>query len=158
MWKLDYKENWAPKNWCFWTVVLEKTLESPFHCKEVLPVHPKGDQSWVFIWRTDVDLLSLSHPHTHTSDFPSHTHLIHTHPCTHTHTPLSHPRTWMINAQAQPRSCWSHTWVLTNPPLKLPPIAGSSGQDEHIHRKSCFLCILTETALKGEMGIQRCQL
>ena len=47
MWELDCEENWAPKNWCFWTVVLEKTLESPFHCKEVLPVHPKGDQSWV---------------------------------------------------------------------------------------------------------------
>ena len=47
MWKLDYKESWAPKNWCFWTVVLEKTLESPLDCKEIQPVHPKGDQSWV---------------------------------------------------------------------------------------------------------------
>ena len=54
MWKLDYKENWAPKNWCFWTVVLEKTLESPLDYKEFQPVHSKGDQSWVFIGRTDV--------------------------------------------------------------------------------------------------------
>ena len=46
MWELDYKESWAPKNWCFWTVVLEKTLESPLDCKEVQQVHPKGDQSW----------------------------------------------------------------------------------------------------------------
>ena len=49
MWDLDYKESWVPKNWCFWIVVLEKTLESPLDCKEVQPVHPKGDQSWVFI-------------------------------------------------------------------------------------------------------------
>ena len=49
MWELDYKENWAPKNWCFWTVVLEKTLESPLDCKEIQPVHPKGNESWVFI-------------------------------------------------------------------------------------------------------------
>ena len=55
MWELDYKESWAPKNWCFWTVVLEKTLESPLDCKELQPVHPKGDQSWVFIGRTDVE-------------------------------------------------------------------------------------------------------
>ena len=53
MWELDCEESWAPKNWCFWTVVLEKTLESPLHCKEIYPVHPKGDQSWVFIGRTD---------------------------------------------------------------------------------------------------------
>ena len=46
MWELDYKESWALKNWCFWTVVLEKTLESPLDCKEIQPVHPKGDQSW----------------------------------------------------------------------------------------------------------------
>ena len=52
MWELDYKESWAPKNWCFWPVVLEKTLESPLDCKEIQPVHPKGDQSWVF---TDVE-------------------------------------------------------------------------------------------------------
>jgi len=55
MWELDYKESWVPKNWCFWTVVLEKTLESPLDCKEIQPVHPKGDQSWVFIWRTDFE-------------------------------------------------------------------------------------------------------
>ena len=52
---LDYKENWAPKNWCFWTVVLEKTLEHTLDCKEIQPVHPKGDQSWLFIGRTDVE-------------------------------------------------------------------------------------------------------
>ena len=46
MWELDYKESWAPKNWCFWTVVLEKTLESLLDCKDIQPVHPKGDQSW----------------------------------------------------------------------------------------------------------------
>ena len=55
MWELYYKESWAPKNWCFWTVVLEKTLESSLDCKEIQPVHPKGDQSWVFIGRTDVE-------------------------------------------------------------------------------------------------------
>ena len=55
MWELDYKEGWAPKNWCFWTVVLEKTLESPLDCKEIQPVHPKGDQSWLFIGRTDAE-------------------------------------------------------------------------------------------------------
>ena len=53
MWELDYKENWALKNWCFWTLVLEKTLESPLDCKEIQPVHPKGNQSWIFIGRTD---------------------------------------------------------------------------------------------------------
>ena len=53
--ELDYKENWALKNWCFWTVVLDKTFESPLDCKEIQPVHPKGDQSWVFIGRTDVE-------------------------------------------------------------------------------------------------------
>ena len=53
MWELDCEESWAPKNWCFWTVVLEKTLESPLDCKEIQPVHPKGDQSWVFIGSTD---------------------------------------------------------------------------------------------------------
>ena len=52
MWELDCEEGWAPKNWCFWTVVLEKTLESPLDCKEIQPVHPKGDQSWVFNGRT----------------------------------------------------------------------------------------------------------
>ena len=55
MWVLDYKENWVPKNWCFWTVVLEKTLGSPLDCKEIQPVHPKGDQSWVFIGGTDIE-------------------------------------------------------------------------------------------------------
>ena len=55
MWELDYKESWALKNWCFWTVVLEKTLESPLDCKEIQPVHSKGDQSWVFIGRSDVE-------------------------------------------------------------------------------------------------------
>ena len=55
MWELDYKESWVLKNWCFWTVVLEKTLESPLDCKENQPVHRKGDQSWVFIGRTDVE-------------------------------------------------------------------------------------------------------
>ena len=55
MWELDYKESWALKNWCFWTVVLEKTLESPLDCKEIQPVHPKGNQSWVSIERTDVE-------------------------------------------------------------------------------------------------------
>ena len=64
MWQLDYKESWALKNWCFWTVVLEKTLESPLDCKEIQPVHPKGDHwkmkvfqwtSWVFIGRTDAE-------------------------------------------------------------------------------------------------------
>ena len=53
MWELDYKESWAPKNWCFWTVVLEKTLESPLDTKEIQPVHHKVDQSWVFIGGTD---------------------------------------------------------------------------------------------------------
>ena len=55
MWELDYKESWAPENWCFLTVVLEKSLESPLDCKEIQPVPPKGDQSWVFIGRTDVE-------------------------------------------------------------------------------------------------------
>ena len=53
MWELDHKESWVPKNWCFWTVVLEKTLESPLDCKEIQPVHPKGNESWIFIGRTD---------------------------------------------------------------------------------------------------------
>ena len=55
MWELDHKESWVLKNWCFWTVVLEKTLESPLDCEEIQPVHPKGDQSWVFIGGTDVE-------------------------------------------------------------------------------------------------------
>ena len=52
MWELNYKESWMPKNWCFWTGVLKKILGSPLDCKEIQPVHPKGDQSWVFIGRT----------------------------------------------------------------------------------------------------------
>ena len=55
MWELDHKESWVPKNWCFWTVVLEKTLETPLDCKEIQPVHCKGDQSWIFIGRTDAE-------------------------------------------------------------------------------------------------------
>ena len=55
MWELDHKENWAPKNWCFWTVVLEKTLESPVDCKEIQPVNPKGNQTWIFIGRIDAE-------------------------------------------------------------------------------------------------------
>ena len=53
--ELDYKESWMPKNWCFWTMLLEKTLESPLDCKEIKPVHSKGNQSWTFIGRTDVE-------------------------------------------------------------------------------------------------------
>ena len=55
MWELHYKESWESKNWCFWTVVLEKTLENPLDCKEIQPVHPKGNQSWIFIGRTDAE-------------------------------------------------------------------------------------------------------
>ena len=55
MWKLDCKEGWAPKNWCFWTVVLEKTLESSLDCKETEPVHPKGNQPWMLTERTDAE-------------------------------------------------------------------------------------------------------
>ena len=55
MWELDYKESWAPKIWCFWTVVLEKTPESPLDCKEIQPVHPIGNQSWIFIGRTGIE-------------------------------------------------------------------------------------------------------
>ena len=55
MWELDYKESWAPKNWCFWTVVLEKMLESPLDSKETQPVHPKGNQSWILIGRMDAE-------------------------------------------------------------------------------------------------------
>ena len=56
MWELDYKQSWAPKNWCFWTVVLEKTIESPLDCKEIQPVHPKGNQSWIFLGRTNAEV------------------------------------------------------------------------------------------------------
>ena len=55
LWEVEDKESWEPKNWCFWTVVLEETLESPLDCKEIQPVHPRGDQSWVFIGRTDAE-------------------------------------------------------------------------------------------------------
>ena len=53
MWELNHKESWVPKNWCFWTVILEKTLESPLDSEEIQPVHPKGNQSWIFIGKTD---------------------------------------------------------------------------------------------------------
>ena len=56
LWVLNSKKSWEPKNWCFWTVVLEKTLENPLECKEIQPVHPKGDQSWIFIGRTDAEV------------------------------------------------------------------------------------------------------
>ena len=59
MWELDHKEGWMPKNWCFWTVVLEKTLESPLEVKEIKPVHPKGNQPWIFIGRTFAEALIL---------------------------------------------------------------------------------------------------
>ena len=59
MWELDYKESWVPKNWCFWTVVLEKTLESPLDYQEIQPVYPKGDQSWVVTGRTDAEAETL---------------------------------------------------------------------------------------------------
>ena len=55
MWELDCKESWVPKKWCFWTAVLEKTLENPLDCKEIQPVHPKGNQSWIFFRRTDAE-------------------------------------------------------------------------------------------------------
>ena len=55
MWELDHKEGWVPKNWCFWVVLLEKTLESPLDCKEIKPVRPKGNHPWIFIGRTDVE-------------------------------------------------------------------------------------------------------
>ena len=55
IWKLNYKESWVPKNWCFWTVVLEKTFENPLACKEIQPIYPKGNQSWIFIGMTDAE-------------------------------------------------------------------------------------------------------
>ena len=69
MWKLDHKESWAPKNWCFWNVVLEKTLESPLDCKEIKPVNPKGNQSWIFIGRTDAEAPVLCHLMWRTDDW-----------------------------------------------------------------------------------------
>ena len=62
MWELDHKEGWAPKNWCFWIVVLEKTLESPLDCKDIQPVNPKGNQSWIFIGTTDAEAPVLRPP------------------------------------------------------------------------------------------------
>ena len=59
MWELDHKESWVPNNWCFWTVVLEKTLESPMDCKQIQPVHPKRNQPWIFIGRTDAEAEAL---------------------------------------------------------------------------------------------------
>ena len=59
MWELDHKESWAPKNWCLWTVVLEKTLESPLDCNKIQPVHPKGNPSWIFIVRNDAKAETL---------------------------------------------------------------------------------------------------
>ena len=59
MWELDHKESWAPKDWCFWTVVLEKTLESPLDCKEIQPVNPKWNQSWIFIGGTEAEAEAL---------------------------------------------------------------------------------------------------
>ena len=59
MWDLDCKKCWMPKNWCFWAVMLEKTLESPLDCKEIQPVHPKGNQSWIFMGRTDAEAETL---------------------------------------------------------------------------------------------------
>ena len=59
IWDMGNKEGWAPKNWCFWTVVLEKTLESPLDCKEIQPVHPKGNLSWMFMGRTDAEAETL---------------------------------------------------------------------------------------------------
>ena len=61
MWELDYKESWVPKNLCFWTVVLQKTLESPLDCKEIKPVNPKGNQSWIFIGRSDAEAPKFGH-------------------------------------------------------------------------------------------------
>ena len=60
MWQLDHKESWSLKNLCFWTVVLEKTLQSPLDCEEIQPVHPKGSQSWIFIERTDAEAETLA--------------------------------------------------------------------------------------------------
>ena len=62
MWELENKESWGPKNWCFWTVVLEKTLKSPLDCKEIQPIHPKGNQSWIFIGSTEAEALILWPP------------------------------------------------------------------------------------------------
>ena len=63
MWELDNKKGWVPKNWCYWTMVLESTLESPLDCKEIKPVNPKGNQHWIFIGRTDAEALMLWPPY-----------------------------------------------------------------------------------------------
>ena len=68
-WELDHKEGWVPKNWCFWTVVLEKTLDSPLDCKEIQPVNPKGNKSWIFIGRTDAEALMKCHLMRRTGSF-----------------------------------------------------------------------------------------
>ena len=60
MWQFDYKESWVPKNWCFWTELLEKTFESPLDCKEIQPINPKGNQSWIFIGKTDAEAETLA--------------------------------------------------------------------------------------------------
>ena len=62
IWELDLKEGWAPKNWCSWTVILKKTFESPLYCKEIQPIHPKGNQPWIFIGRTDAEVPVLWPP------------------------------------------------------------------------------------------------
>ena len=67
--ELDYKESWTPKNWCFWTVVLEKTLENPLDIKEIQPVHPKGNQSWILIRRTELQLQYFGHVMRRTDSF-----------------------------------------------------------------------------------------
>ena len=69
MWELDYKESWTPKNWRFWTVVLEKTLENPLDIKEIQPVHPKGNQSWILIRRTELQLQYFGHMMRRTDSF-----------------------------------------------------------------------------------------
>ena len=61
MWELDHKESWVPKNWCFWNVVLEKSIESPLDCKEIKPVNPKGNQPWIFIGRSYAEAEALIH-------------------------------------------------------------------------------------------------
>ena len=69
MWELDFEETWVPKNWCFWTVVLEKTLENPLDCKEIQPVHSKADQSWVFFGRNDAKAETSIHRQPHSKSW-----------------------------------------------------------------------------------------
>ena len=105
MWELDHKQSWAPKNWCFWTVVLEKTLESPLDCKEIQPVHPKGDQSWIFIWFRLVQFICSL-----VSDSLQH------HGLQHTRLPCPSP-----TPGAYPNSCqmsqWCHPTILSAIPF-----------------------------------------